>query len=220
MAGAYTLSMASNYNLTRRPAVVLVNQGASRLIQRRETYTDLLRRDLPLHSATGTDTPGTAARFWKYHALGNDYIVLDPRDWPAPPTPAQIRRICDRHRGVGSDGILWGPYTAGDATPDRAGFYVRLFYPDGGEFEKSGNGLRIFARYLWDRGAAVRPRLRHLHAGGAGYGPCARGGRLRYRDGDGASLFRQPGDPRRGAGARGDRKKLLRSMVAPYASPR
>ncbi|HTX67337.1 MAG TPA: diaminopimelate epimerase, partial [Opitutaceae bacterium] len=50
-------------------------------------------------------------RFYKYHALGNDYLVLDPRDYPqgAPPAPKQIRLICHRNYGVGSDGILWGP---------------------------------------------------------------------------------------------------------------
>ena len=50
MAGAYTLAMASNYNLARRPAVVLVKDGTARLIQRRETYADLVGRDLPLHA--------------------------------------------------------------------------------------------------------------------------------------------------------------------------
>ena len=84
-------------------------------------------------------------RFAKYSALGNDYIVLDPADWPEPPSTEAIRRICDRHRGVGSDGILYGPTTRTEP------FGLRLFNPDGGEFEKSGNGLRIFARYLWDR---------------------------------------------------------------------
>ena len=49
MAAAYTLAMASNYNLARRPAVVLVKDGAARLIQRRETYADLAARDMPLH---------------------------------------------------------------------------------------------------------------------------------------------------------------------------
>jgi diaminopimelate decarboxylase len=141
MAGAYTLAMSSNYNLARRPAVVLVNQGEARLIQRREAFDDLLVRDLPLHR----DAKRVKATFWKYQALGNDYIMLDPQAWPEPPTPQQIRRICDRHRGVGADGVLWGPI--GRSAP----FGVRLFNPDGEEFEKSGNGLRIFARYLWDR---------------------------------------------------------------------
>jgi len=150
MAGAYTLAMSSNYNLARRPAVVLVNQGEARLIQRREAFDDLLARDLPLHRGTPR-AAGAKATFRKYQALGNDYIVLDPEQWPEPPTPEQIRRICDRHAGVGSDGILWGPIERG------APFGVRLFNPDGGEFEKSGNGLRIFARYLWDQRLPAGP---------------------------------------------------------------
>ncbi|HZL64193.1 MAG TPA: diaminopimelate epimerase [Thermoleophilia bacterium] len=85
--------------------------------------------------------------FAKYHALGNDYLVVDPRDLPAPLTAAQVRRICDRHYGVGSDGILLGPLPA-----EQARFALRIFNPDGSEAEKSGNGLRIFARHLWERG--------------------------------------------------------------------
>jgi len=53
MAGAYTLAMASNYNLARRPAVVMVKDGAAQLIQRRETYADLVARDLPLNKEIG-----------------------------------------------------------------------------------------------------------------------------------------------------------------------
>jgi diaminopimelate epimerase len=145
MAGAYTLSMASNYNLSTRPAVLLVGEGQARVIQRRENLQDLLRRDLPLHPA------GARPRFRKYQALGNDYIVLDPADWPEPPAAETIRRICDRHAGVGADGILWGPLAR------REPFPLRLFNPDGSEFEKSGNGLRIFARYLWDLGLPPGP---------------------------------------------------------------
>ena len=84
-------------------------------------------------------------RFYKYQALGNDYIVIPPVDAPDGLTAAEIIRICDRHYGVGSDGILLGPLPSVEAN-----FALRLFNPDGGEFEKSGNGLRIFARYLWD----------------------------------------------------------------------
>ena len=152
MAGAYTLAMSSNYNLARRPAVILVNQGEARLIQRREAFDDLLARDLPLHRSA-RPAAGAKAPFRKYQALGNDYIILDPQEWPEPPTPEQIRRICDRHLGVGSDGILWGPIGRG------APFGVRLFNPDGGEFEKSGNGLRIFARYLWDQSLPSGPNF-------------------------------------------------------------
>jgi len=85
-------------------------------------------------------------KFLKYHALGNDYLVIDPEDWPLPPTPLQIKVICHRNFGVGSDGILLGPVPS-----DQARFALRIFNPDGSEAEKSGNGLRIFSRYLWDR---------------------------------------------------------------------
>ena len=89
-------------------------------------------------------------KFFKYHALGNDYLVIDPQDcpqdWPEPLTRLQIEVICHRNFGVGSDGILLGPLPA-----DKARFALRVFNPDGSEAEKSGNGLRIFSRYLWDR---------------------------------------------------------------------
>jgi len=157
MAGAYTLAMASNYNLATRPAAVIVKDGRARLMQRRETFLDLVARDLPLHNAeSGESTPEAFKarlrsqvpgnrRFWKYQGSGNDYVVLDPADWPEPPSPGRIRRICDRHWGIGADGVLWGPLAAAEP------FALRLFNPDGSEFEKSGNGLSIFARYLWDR---------------------------------------------------------------------
>ena len=84
-------------------------------------------------------------RFTKYHALGNDYIVIDPKDLAGPLTIEQIRAICHRNFGVGSDGILLGPLPA-----EQAKFALRIFNPDGSEAEKSGNGLRIFSRFLWD----------------------------------------------------------------------
>ena len=82
--------------------------------------------------------------FWKGHALGNDYIVLDGTGGSAP-DPARIRFLCDRHRGVGGDGVL-----VGDLDRDPVG--LRIFNPDGTEAEKSGNGLRIFGAWLLDRG--------------------------------------------------------------------
>jgi len=88
-------------------------------------------------------------RFHKYHALGNDYIVCDPVDfpqWKNGPSVDEIRVICHRNFGVGSDGILWGPLPS-----QKSEFGLRIFNPDGSEAEKSGNGLRIFSRYLWDQ---------------------------------------------------------------------
>ena len=81
--------------------------------------------------------------FFKGHGLGNDYIALDPDDLDFRLTPKNIRAVCDRHWGAGSDGIL-------ALTPSgKADFGVRIYNPDGSEAEKSGNGLRIFARYLY-----------------------------------------------------------------------
>jgi len=82
--------------------------------------------------------------FKKYHGLGNDYIVIDPNVCDVNLTPDSICLICDRNYGVGSDGILYGPIRATDE-PE-----VRIFNPDGSEAEKSGNGLRIFAKYLFE----------------------------------------------------------------------
>jgi diaminopimelate epimerase len=83
--------------------------------------------------------------FTKYHALGNDYIVIHPKDLPAPLTTDQVRTICHRNFGVGSDGILLGPLPS-----TTAKCALKIYNPDGSIAEKSGNGLRIFSRFLWD----------------------------------------------------------------------
>ncbi|HET8657253.1 MAG TPA: diaminopimelate epimerase [Longimicrobiaceae bacterium] len=86
-------------------------------------------------------------RFFKAHGLGNDYLALDLGELGFEPAPGAVRLLCDRNRGVGSDGVLARVPSA------RADFGVRIFNPDGSEAEKSGNGLRIFAAYLLDLGA-------------------------------------------------------------------
>ncbi len=83
--------------------------------------------------------------FTKYHALGNDYIVINPKDLSKPLTTREVRIICHRNYGVGSDGILLGPLPA-----QNAKCALKIYNPDGSIAEKSGNGLRIFSRYLWD----------------------------------------------------------------------
>jgi diaminopimelate epimerase len=82
--------------------------------------------------------------FRKYHGLGNDYLVIDPNIYDVDLTPDSIRLICDRNFGIGADGILYGPIKAGE------NLSLRIFNPDGSEAEKSGNGLRIFAKYLFE----------------------------------------------------------------------
>jgi diaminopimelate epimerase len=90
-------------------------------------------------------------RFWKAHGLGNDYLVLETAHAL---DAALVRRLCDRHRGIGSDGIL-------QPTPPTldADFGVRIWNPDGSIAEKSGNGLRIFARWLRTTAAAATDRF-------------------------------------------------------------
>ncbi|MBS3759157.1 MAG: diaminopimelate epimerase [Desulfobacterales bacterium] len=100
-------------------------------------------------------------KFAKYHGLGNDYIVIDPADCGNELPAGHIFLICRRNYGIGADGILLGPL---DDPQTDAG--VRIFNPDGSEAEKSGNGLRIFARYLWDRGIVKKSQMTVRTAGG------------------------------------------------------
>ena len=92
-------------------------------------------------------------RFYKYEALGNDYVVIDAES-RALLTPALVRRICDRHYGLGADGIL-----VGEAGASAGAFALWIWNPDGSPAEKSGNGIRIYARYLWDHGRIYRSAL-------------------------------------------------------------
>lgn len=100
--------------------------------------------------------------FYKYHALGNDYIVLTPDGFGKELTADRIRLICHRNCGIGSDGILYGP-----VDDPECDFALRIYNPDGSEAEKSGNGLRIFARYLWDKGLIGSRSVKIKTAGGA-----------------------------------------------------
>lgn len=91
--------------------------------------------------------------FFRGHGLGNDYLVMDPKELTFTLTPANIRAICNRNWGLGSDGIL-------TLVPSRkADFGLRIFNPDGSEAEKSGNGLRIFARFLHAAGKTRRKQF-------------------------------------------------------------
>ena len=111
--------------------------------------------------------------FWKYHALGNDYIVIDPKHLPSPLTTEQVRMICHRNFGIGSDGILLGPLPS-----QKAPFGLRIFNPDGSEAEKSGNGLRIFSRYLWDQKLIGKDEFGIETAGGVVKSTVFDGGRM------------------------------------------
>lgn len=91
-------------------------------------------------------------RLRKYHGLGNDYLVLETA---APLDEARVRALCDRHRGLGADGVLEPlPIRRGEDGRFATNYAVRIWNPDGSRAEKSGNGLRILARWLRDQRAA------------------------------------------------------------------
>ncbi len=96
-------------------------------------------------------------RLAKWQGLGNDYLVVEESALPGPLSTEVIGRLCDRHLGVGADGILLRTQPTG-AVPGAVA-RMRVFNPDGGEPEMCGNGIRIFARYLALSGAATEPEF-------------------------------------------------------------
>ena len=86
--------------------------------------------------------------FVKMHGLGNEYIVLESTNIDFALTRQAIMRLCNIHFGIGSDGIVMVVPSA------KADFGLRVYNPDGSEAEKSGNGLRILCKYLYDYGHA------------------------------------------------------------------
>jgi diaminopimelate epimerase len=89
----------------------------------------------------------------KWHGLGNDYLLVERADLSVPLTPERVRRICDYHFGVGSDGILEVVSADGDHAE------VVIWNPDGSTAELSGNGTRIAARWLARRSGADAVRI-------------------------------------------------------------
>jgi diaminopimelate epimerase len=94
--------------------------------------------------------------------LGNDFIVLDALTHSITINPDQIRRVADRHLGVGCDQVL---LVEPPRLPDTD-FYYRIFNSDGGEVEQCGNGARCFVRYVRDRGLTTKTEIRVGTRGG------------------------------------------------------
>lgn len=94
----------------------------------------------PSRPAFSPHRPRADRAFFKGHGLGNDYLVVERgEEWIM--DRGAVEAVCHRTRGVGSDGVIW-------LDPDATPFQLRMFNPDGGEFERSGNGLRILAAHL------------------------------------------------------------------------
>jgi diaminopimelate epimerase len=99
------------------------------------------------------------SRFFKGHGHGNDYLVFRQGSaWSV--NPEAVGAVCHPHRGVGGDGIValltkapeGGPHPRTESGFGKGPFRLRMFNPDGSEFERSGNGLRIFGAFLYDQG--------------------------------------------------------------------
>ncbi len=96
----------------------------------------------------------------KYHGLGNDYLIYDPAKNTIPLNEERVRLICNRNFGVGADGILEGPLFKEEDVD------VRIWNPDGSLAQKSGNGIRIFAKYMKDAGYVGKKQVTIQTEGG------------------------------------------------------
>lgn len=96
----------------------------------------------------------------RYHGLGNDYVVFDPNKNEFELTPESVAAICNRNAGLGSDGILEGPILK------ENGMHVKVWNPDGSISETSGNGVRIFAKYLKDANYVQKKNFKLFTANG------------------------------------------------------
>jgi diaminopimelate epimerase len=104
----------------------------------------------------------TRVLFTKMQGAGNDFVVLDATAAPFSLRPAQLRRLADRHFGVGCDQIL----VVERSTRPDVDFRYRIFNADGGEVEQCGNGARCFVRYVRDRGLSAKREIRVETLGG------------------------------------------------------
>ncbi|MCX7896254.1 MAG: diaminopimelate epimerase [Rhodocyclaceae bacterium] len=101
-------------------------------------------------------------RFAKMHGLGNDFVVIDAVRQSFHPTPALVRRLADRHFGIGCDQLL----LVEPATIESADFRYRIFNADGSEVEQCGNGARCFVRFVHEEGLTDRREIRVETAAG------------------------------------------------------
>ncbi|MCG7840814.1 MAG: diaminopimelate epimerase [Methanomassiliicoccales archaeon] len=92
-------------------------------------------------------------KFWKYHGLGNDFVLVENLDGKAPKDPDHVRVVCHRRFGVGADGILYLERS------EKADYAMRVMNSDGSEAEMCGNGLRCLAKHIYDLGHISRTEM-------------------------------------------------------------
>jgi diaminopimelate epimerase len=101
-------------------------------------------------------------RFAKGHGTGNDFVILPDPDGDLDLTAGLVARLCDRHFGVGADGVLRAVRTAAaheDAAGQQAEWFMDYRNADGSVAEMCGNGVRVFAKYLIEQGMATGPEV-------------------------------------------------------------
>ena len=92
-------------------------------------------------------------RFVKYHGLGNDFVLVDGMSAPVNLAAQEAIRLCDRHFGVGADGVILALHS------ENADCRMQLFNSDGTEAEMCGNGLRCLACFVWDEGLVRKTEM-------------------------------------------------------------
>ncbi len=100
-------------------------------------------------------TADSAIHFSKMHGLGNDFVVIDAVNQTVLPTPAWVKRLADRHTGIGFDQLL----LVEPASSNAADFRYRIFNSDGSEAEQCGNGARCFTDFVRRRGLTDKREL-------------------------------------------------------------
>jgi len=101
-------------------------------------------------------------RIWKYHGTGNDFVMLEDLDDERPLVPALVAALCDRHRGVGADGVI--RVTRGSA--DGEDFFMDYRNADGSLAEMCGNGIRCLGKLVYERGFTTATELEVGSRGG------------------------------------------------------
>ena len=100
-------------------------------------------------------------RFAKYEGAGNDFILLDLRNGGATPQSAEIARLCDRHFGIGADGLM----TLAASAVSGCDCSMRYYNADGSPGEMCGNGIRCVAKYVYDKGLTDKKDITIVSAG-------------------------------------------------------
>jgi len=150
--GAYGFSMSSNYNGRCKVAEVLVKDDRWWLIRERESFDNFLwGQRIPVSSYLYKNVSFLKrgllkVDFWKMEGSGNDFVLIDNRGEIIKERGKFARKICQRKKGIGADGLILIEES------EDADFTMRIFNPDGSEAEMCGNGARCAARFSFLKG--------------------------------------------------------------------